>query len=196
MSQAPLPKRLKNGDWKFSDCPEFTPNLSPREIFQRGSFGGAYWRSITSAVTCRTYPNNQHIEFKEWWAGIDDARLNAPVADVSVNKYGVHSGSSLAEWERVRSDGTRWIHKQDPYGWVQWYCRFFKGRRTPDDARQIQRWKNYAGPRGRFRRRLVNMVRDQHGAKAALKHADASISPVIRQGLQHWGFVLRAHHCR
>ena len=192
---APPPTRLRNGDWKFADFLEFRPNLSPREIFQRGSFGGAYWRSITSAVTHRTYPNTQHLEFKEWWTDMDDSLLNAPVANASVNKYGVLSGSSLSEWERIRKDGTRWIHPQDPYGWVQWYSRFFKGRRTPDDTRQILRWKNYAGPRGRFRRRLINMVlAAKHGSK--IDADDASISPVIRQGLQHWGFVLRARHCR
>lgn len=28
---------------KFDDYPEFIPNLSPRDIFKMGSFGGTYF---------------------------------------------------------------------------------------------------------------------------------------------------------
>ena len=31
---------------KFKDYPEFQPNLTPREIFKLGSFGGTYWLSL------------------------------------------------------------------------------------------------------------------------------------------------------
>ena len=34
-----------------------------------------------------------------------------------------------------------WIHSDDPRGWFQWYCRYWRGRRMADDARQIGRWK-------------------------------------------------------
>ena len=34
------------------------------------------------------------------------------------------------------------------YGWFQWYCRFFQGRRSEDDVRQIQRWLKICGPTG------------------------------------------------
>jgi len=35
---------------KFKDFPEFTPNLTPKEIFMLGSFHdqGGYWRDIKS----------------------------------------------------------------------------------------------------------------------------------------------------
>lgn len=35
-------------------------------------------------------------------------------------------------------------------GWFQWYCRFFLGRRTDDDTRQISRWGKCAGPSGKY----------------------------------------------
>ena len=35
----------------FDDFPEFRPNLTPKEIFELGSFGGTYWRPIYSSIT-------------------------------------------------------------------------------------------------------------------------------------------------
>ena len=43
-----IPKKDKNGLIVFKDYPEFTPNLTPQEIFEMGSFGGTYWRPIYS----------------------------------------------------------------------------------------------------------------------------------------------------
>ena len=43
--------RKNNKTIKFEDFPDFKPNLSPKEIFQLGSFGGTYWRPIYSSVT-------------------------------------------------------------------------------------------------------------------------------------------------
>ena len=40
----------------------------------------------------------------------------------------------------------------------QWYCRFYQGRRTADDERQIGRWKGVCGEKGRWKRSLVNKV--------------------------------------
>ena len=63
----------------------------------------------------------------------------------------VKCGASLEEWE---SSG--WMHKQDPYGWFQWYCRFYQGRRTKDDVRQVGRWSKCAGPKGRWKNNLIS----------------------------------------
>ena len=35
------------------DYPEFTPNVTPRQMFQLGVFGGTYWRPIHSSVTSK-----------------------------------------------------------------------------------------------------------------------------------------------
>merc|ERR1712025_882347 len=73
-----------------------------------------------------------------------------------INKYGVKCGGSLGMWE---SSG--WISDSDPYGWFQWYCRFYNGRRCEDDSRQISRWLKSAGAKGRFRSQLCNKILGQ-----------------------------------
>ena len=69
------------------------------------------------------------------------------------NTYGVTCGGGLDMWER-----NGWIADCDPYGWFQWYCRFYLGRRCSDDERQIQRGNGVMGPRGRWRNNLTNKV--------------------------------------
>ena len=78
-----------------------------------------------------------------------------------------------------------WITKHNPYGWVHWYCDFFLGKRTADDERQIKRWMGLASERGRFRKWLVTQILKKNG-----KWNDDSISPKIRQTLQHWAYKL------
>ena len=45
ISKMTKPKK-KGGRYFFKDYPEFKPNLSPREMFKLGSFGGTYWRCL------------------------------------------------------------------------------------------------------------------------------------------------------
>lgn len=163
----------------FTDHPEFTPNLTPKQIFKLGSFGGTYWRPIHSNVTKQNYVN-QHVIYR---FKMDENLLSRPDYDVEVNKYKVKVGSSLEDWEK-----SGWITHYDPYGWVQWYTNFYYGRRCPDDERQIKRWMNIAGPRGRFRRQLINLINAKKN-KTAIN--DFTISPKIRQTLQHWGYVVQ-----
>ena len=35
---------------KFKDYQDFRPNLTPREMFLKGVFGGGYWRPIYSSI--------------------------------------------------------------------------------------------------------------------------------------------------
>jgi hypothetical protein len=60
--------------------------------------------------------------------------LTAPERDPSINRYGVPAGQGLKEWEK-----SGWIWEGDPRGWMQWYTRFYQGRRCEDDERQVQR---------------------------------------------------------
>ena len=165
---------------KFKDYPDFRPNLTPREMFTLGSFGGTYWRPIDSGVTGKSY-KNEHLKYpKSWWKDIPDIHLTSDNCDISINKYKVSVGTSLEFWENKG-----WINELHPYGWVQWYCDFYQGKRGDDDERQIQRWMNLAGPKGRFMRFLVTQIVKKGG-----KWNDETISPKIRQVLQHWGYKL------
>jgi len=166
----------------FKDHPEFTPNVTPREMFELGVFGGNYYRPISSGVT-GTELENQHGEFSSlgWWDNISDDHLTSSKCNVKINMCSVKAGSSLAAWEEKN-----WIIEQDPYGWVQWYCRFYAGRRSDDDTRQISRWNKYTGPKsGRWKKNLINKLK-----KAGSEYDDFSISPVIRQGLLQWAYVV------
>ena len=100
--------------------------------------------------------------------------------DKSINKYGVKVGTTLEFWENKG-----WISNYHPFGWVHWYCDFYKGNRSPDDKRQIKRWLGTAGPNSRFRKWLVSLIKNKSGV-----WNDNKISPKIRQTLQHWGYKL------
>ena len=173
------PKKV-NGEISFSDYPDFRPNLTPREMFKLGSFGGTYWRPIYSSVVNKHLKNHHKHYPASWWKGIPENYLTSSECDITINKYGVRVGTSLDFWE---SKG--WIKKEHPYGWVEWYCDFYMGKRGDDDERQIKRWKALAGKRGRFMRFLVTQILKKNG-----KWNDESISPKIRQVLQHWGYKL------
>jgi hypothetical protein len=87
-----------------------------------GIFGGKY---MTDTVD--EYP-------KSWFSG---AKLSPRGRDPSLNYFGVDTSQPLSVW---REKG--WIHADDPRGWFQWYCRYYLGRRLPEeDERQIRRWK-------------------------------------------------------
>jgi hypothetical protein len=87
-----------------------------------GVFGGKYM------TDCRgEFPAS-------WFAG---ARLSPSRRDCSLNYFGVDASQPRSVWR-----SKVWIHADDPRGWFQWYCRYYMGRRLPqEDLRQIARWK-------------------------------------------------------
>jgi hypothetical protein len=173
------PKK-RNGAIYFSDYPDFRPNLTPSDIFNLGSFGGTYWRPIKSTFF-KSELKNQHKKYpKSWWEGIPEENLSSKECDIKKNKYGVRVGTSLKFWENKK-----WMRKSHPYGWVQWYCDFYLGKRSEDDERQIKRWLGLAGKKGRFRNYLITLIKRKRG-----DYNDYDISPKIRQTLQQWGYKL------
>ncbi|MCR4347820.1 MAG: hypothetical protein NUV55_11555 [Sulfuricaulis sp.] len=101
--------------------PDFKPQLTPKQMLELGVFGGKYM------TDCRQ-------EFpKSWFA---KAKLCHERHDPALNCFGVNASKPLSYWKKKG-----WIYPEDPRGWFQWYCRYYLGRRCPDDARQIKRWK-------------------------------------------------------
>lgn len=102
--------------------PDFTPQLSPKELLALGIFGGVYMRDCTD-------------EFPADW--FDEAKFATGKKDPSLNYFGINASLTLDEW---RAKG--WISHQDPRGWFQWYCRYYMGRRLAgEDLHQIKRWR-------------------------------------------------------
>ena len=101
--------------------PDFSPELTPKEMMELGIFGGKYMTDCTA-------------EFPSDW--FENARLCSERHDPNLNFFAVNASQPLAEW---RKKG--WIYEEDPRGWFQWYCRYHMGRRCPDDERQIKRWR-------------------------------------------------------
>jgi hypothetical protein len=137
--------------------PDFEPELSPREMLALGIFGGKYM------TDCRD-------EFPATW--FKKARLSPTHSDPKLNFFGVSASKSLAYW---REKG--WIHRDDPRGWFQWYCRYYMGRRHVDDARQIRRWRA-------MRRHVAQLVQ-------ACKPRDFDCHRRQRQALLHWAYDSR-----
>lgn len=179
----PLPSRDdETGNLYFPDAEIFRPNLTPAQVLQFGAFGGGYYRPIVSKTAKQAYGTGVHLEFPpEWFDGLDVSKyVTSEVYNKNVNKYGVKSGNDLEFWERKG-----WMEVQDPYGWFQWYCRFYLGRRSEDDERQISRWVKAIGDKGRWRTFLVGQC-----VKSDKTWDDFTASPVTRQTLLHWGYQL------
>jgi hypothetical protein len=103
-----------------------------------------------------------------------DCRNEFPASrDCSLNYFGVDASQSLSVWR-----DKRWIHADDPRGWFQWYCRYYMGRRMPqEDARQIRRWKAI--------RRHVAQI------KKHCEPGDPMCRPRQRQALLQWAYDSR-----
>ena len=127
---------------------DFGTNKTPVEMIKEGSFGGTYFRDIYSSINVKWYKNS----WKEFdvLENIDQKYYCSDYYDVSVNRYGVKCGTSLRFWENKG-----WINKQDLYGWFQWYFRYWLGRRSKDDKRQIKRGKGIVN---RFKGTLIEMI--------------------------------------
>lgn len=137
--------------------PLFKPELTPKQMLEMSVFGGKYM------TDCRD-------EFpKSWFAR---AKLSPQRRDPSLNYFGVDASKPLSYW---RKKG--WIYHEDPRGWFQWYCRYYRGRRCEDDERQIKRWRA-------MRRHIAQIRRN-------CAPGDLSCRPRQRQALLHWAYDSR-----
>jgi hypothetical protein len=138
--------------------PEFQPELTPQEMLRFGVF-------------CGKYMTDTRDEFPKSW--FIRAKISPHRRDCSLNYFGVDASQSLSIW---RAEG--WIHPDDPRGWFQWYCRYYMGRRMPDeDRRQIKRWKA-------MRRHIRQIERN-------CERGDLSCRRRQRQALLQWAYDSR-----
>jgi hypothetical protein len=136
---------------------DFQPELTPQKMLAMGVFGGKYMTDCS-----REFP-------RDWFR---HARLSPQKRDASINFFGVDASQPLAEWRRKG-----WIYPEDPRGWFQWYCRYYMGRRCPDDERQIKRWRA-------VRRHIAQI-------KKHCRKGDLNCRRRQRQALLHWAYDSR-----
>ena len=138
--------------------PQFAPELTPRQMLKLGIF-------------CGKYMTDTRKEFPASW--FTRAKLARRRRDCALNYFGVDASQPLSEWRRKGC-----IYPDDPRGWFQWYCRYYMGRRLPEeDRRQIKRWKA-------IRRHVAQIKRH-------CESGDPFCRPRQRQALLHWAYDSR-----
>lgn len=137
--------------------PDFKPELTPKQMLELGVFGGKY------LTDCKK-------EFPKDW--FKKAKLSPEIKDPELNFFKINASQPLKVWQEKG-----WIHNQDPRGWFQWYCRYYLGRRTSDDKRQIKRWKAI--------KRHIGQI------KKNCKKLDLGCRRKQRQALLHWAIDSR-----
>lgn len=135
---------------------EFKPELTPKQMLALGVFGGHYMTDCK-----KEFP-------KDWFTR---AKMNPKKHDDSLNYFKKHASQSLKVWQQKG-----WINKKhDPRGWFQWYCRYYMGRRIPEeDIKQIKRWKA--------------IKRHAAQIKKNCREGDIVCRPRQRQVLLHWAY--------
>jgi len=150
---------------------EFKPMLSPKKMIHKGIFGGTYFNKL---IKINDFPN-------DWFDGLDEKYYLSEKYNKDINYFRIKSGLSQEEWEEKG-----WIHKDDPRGWFEWYCKYYLGRRHNDDERQIKRWLAFCGPKGRWRNTIYRKIYNE-GCPIELSW---EISKRIQQSLLHWSYIV------
>lgn len=138
----------------------FKPDLTPKQMLALGVFGGRYMRDCK-----KEFP-------KDWFSRAKLHPKDTPGHSKELNFFEVEASQPLSVWINKG-----WIHSQDPRGWFQWYSRYYIGRRSDDDERQIKRWIA-------IRRHIAQI-------KKNCLSRDFSCRPKQRQVLLHWAYDSR-----
>ena len=138
---------------------DFKPELTPSEMLRAGIFGGDYFNEVPS-------------EFPpEWFFGVRLSQIGK--ADAKLNFFKINASQPLSVWQNKG-----WVYFEDPKGWFLWYCRYYMGRRIPDeDIRQVHRWKA-------MRRHIIQL-------QNSCRQGDIMCRPRQRQALLHWAYDSR-----
>lgn len=140
--------------------PRFRPDLTPKQMLELGVFGGVYLRDCT-----KEFP-------ADWFTHAKFQKKGVYTPDAKINFFRVNASQPLAIWQQKG-----WIHPQDPRGWFQWYCRYYMGRRSADDERQIKRWIAM--------RRHISQILNQ------CDRGDHDCHRKQRQAVLHWAYDSR-----
>lgn len=150
---------------------EFYPYLTPTDILKNGAFGGSYF-----GVEQLEGDYDYQSLFQETLADVSPHLYLGNKYKPKMNLFKIRSGMNYDYWTEMN-----WMHKDDPYGWFEWYLKYYNGRRHPDDDRQIKRWQDFCGINGRWRKRIYSRIYETK---------DWQISPRIQQSLLHWGYMV------
>ena len=148
----------------------FKAYLTPKDILLNGAFGGAYFgrRELKGDYDYQSL-------FHETLSDVPATLYLQPKYITKMNMFKVKSGMPYDYWK-----DKGWMHNDDPYGWFEWYLKYYNGRRHEDDARQIHRWEGVCGIKGRWRNRLYKNISET---------GNWQVSPRIQQSLLHWGYL-------
>lgn len=138
----------------------FGPSYTPKEMLELGIFEGKYINAIKGSP-----------KLPDDWFDLPKVLGKDDEPDPSINFYGVKSRQSLSEWQKKG-----WTTGLSPFGWFEWYCKFYLGRRdTKEDILQINRWRSFVA---------------RHNAQVQQKCrlTDRSCNTRQRQGLLQWGW--------
>ncbi len=140
----------KPGNMK--DHAKFKPVYTPKQMLKMGVFEGQY------------LDPRSHEFPQSWFRG----KISKNGPDPSLNQFKIKSRQPLSVWL-----DKGWIDPQDPRGWFEWYCRFWMGRRTADDTRQINRWSSFSRHAGQIKKNCPG---------------DLTKRPRQRQALLQWSY--------
>lgn len=140
--------------------PRFKPQLTPKQMLALGVFGGVYMRDCT-----KEFP-------ADWFTKAKFQTKGVYKPDKNINLFKENASQPLSVWQKKG-----WIYKDDPRGWFQWYCRYYMGRRSPDDERQIKRWLAIS-------RHIAQIV-------GHCRRGDTFCRPRQRQAVLHWAYDSR-----
>lgn len=139
---------------------DFKPELTPKQMLSLGVFGGRYMRDCK-----KEFP-------ADWFKKAKFHPQGVPGHSPELNFFKIDASQPLSVWQKKG-----WLHKDDPRGWFQWYCRYYLGRRHIDDERQIKRWKA-------IKRHIAQV-------KKNCRKNDFECRPKQRQALLHWAYDSR-----
>lgn len=135
----------------------FAPCYSPMEMLDLGIFRDCYYVSVIKDIP------KKYTDHKNNFQRGDET-------DPSKNCYGVKSRQSLKVWKE-----NGWI-KTDKLGWLEWYIKYFEGRRLgKEDEWQISRWRSFVARH----QGSINASKESHKKDKFLKE---------KQALLQWGW--------